>query len=324
LVKQPEPPVLFDATDGSTNYLRTLIPANPVIDSNSSNILNAANLITNIPSGALYGWGVPIYNTKNTDPVYNPSLTYAADWGCTVGTGGIHIPDYGAIEPADFPTGDNWIVTVNTDTAEVKAIWMANKSSGTWSGACAGNFPLHGNGFNVKEGIGTGSGSQMGAGQILITELQSGHIDHALYMTSTVSCTTYRAPAVKSDGKSTASTCFPMGTRVQLDPSVNCNTLSGVTFGEKVICKTMQTYGAYVLDSGGGGSLTGFSFQGDDMTDPNRVPWQKPGDGSRGARNCAPVSSTCGVYSNAGLIGAQDFVHIPWNRLRILRQWDGK
>jgi hypothetical protein len=324
---QPEPPLLFDSSDGSPNYLHTPIPANPVVDPDSATLVAMADFGNHPPMAGFFGWAVPIYNTRNSDPVYFPVLDHASDWGCSVGPGGIHIPDFAAIEPAAFPNGDNWIVTVNLDTSEVIGIWAANKSTGQWTGGCAGTFPLHGNGFNPTAGVGTGSGSQMGAGEIMISELERGSIEHALYVSSTMSSTTFRAPAFKSDGHCAgggAAGCWEMGLRAQLDPAIDCNGL-GATDGERMVCRAMQVYGAYVLDSGGAGPMSGFPFEGDDMADPNRRPWLTPGDGTRGTRGCAPVGPTCGVYAHYGLLGyPDDFSHVPWTGLRVLAHWNGQ
>jgi len=155
---------------------------------------------------------------------------------------------------------------------------------------------------------------QAGTGFILNSEVQTGAINHALYFTSTNSCSDFRAPAGKSDGDGSGSDCVPMGARIQLDPSVDCAGLSGASAGEKMICTTMQTYGGYVLDSGGPGPLSGIGVAGDDLTDPDRSPWQKPGDGMRDG----------GVLDLAGLDGSTGaLADIPWDKLRVLSSWNG-
>lgn len=283
------------------------------------------------PSGRGSDWLAPIYNTNNNDPAYTPTLTNAAAWGCALG-GCIHIPNYATRETPDASQGgDAWLATVNTDTNTVSAIWQASKSTGTWNGTCGGSYPLHGNGFKIGEahpneviGVGAGGGEQIGAGLILYSELESGSINHALYMTSTDTCSTYRAPASTSDGHGSGNSCWPYGARVQLNPSVNCNGLSGANAAEIMICKTLEVYGGYVLDSGGGGPLDGISTIGDDMTDPNRSPWQTPGNPARGSNNCAPTSATCGILAHLGAANYNStLAQIPWSQLRVLDNWNG-
>jgi len=153
-------------------YLRGAIPANPVLDPSSAAIISAANLATNVPRAGGPEWLTPIYRTTNSDPAYDPPLQYATAWGCSVG-GSIHIPDAATRELPQVPNSDwdGWIAVVNTDDNTVKAIWRADKSTGSWRGACAGSYSLHGNGFTPLTGVGTGSGSQMGVGVILFSEL---------------------------------------------------------------------------------------------------------------------------------------------------------
>lgn len=322
--REPLADELFTATDGSNNYMRSAIPANPVIASNSASLV--ALMGANTPRLNGPQWQITVYGASNADPVYHPSLSYAKSWGCSVGAEGIHIPNYATRElPAN---GDGWISVYNRDDGTVKSIWQASKSSsGVWKGSCGGVWKANsGGGSETKvTGVGTGAEVQAGFGFIQNNELLSGTINHALYFTSTATCKTgFKAPAGKTDGSSTG-TCVTMGSRLQLDPSVNCDTLSGASTGEKMICHAMQTYGGYILDSGGPGPISGIGIAGDDLTDAARMPWQTPGNGMRGTRGCAPVSSTCGIVTNLGLDGTTAALsHIPWNQVRFLNSWNGQ
>ncbi len=326
---QPSPPALFDSSDGSTPYLTQPIPADPKLDPNSVTLVSTIG--SNYPELSGPDWLIPIYNTNNNDPAYTPTLTNATAWGCSVG-GSMHIPDYATRELPDASQGgDAWLATVNTDTSTVSAIWQASKSTGTWTGVCGGSYPLHGNGFVVGEahpnevtGLGAGGGEQIGAGLILYSELESGHINHALYLTSTDTCSAYRAPASSSDGHGSGNSCWPYGARVQLNPSVNCNGIGGST-AEIMVCQTLETYGGYILDSGGSGPLSGIATIGDDMSDPNRSVWQTPGNPARGSVNCTPISAACGVLAHFGINSSDPSLnHIPWTQLRVLNSWNGQ
>jgi hypothetical protein len=327
---QPSPPELFNSSDGSTAYLTTPIPSNPVLDPNSA--AKVATIGSNLPSfdGAGGEWEIPIYNTTNSDPSYNPSFTDSS-WGCSVG-GNIHIPNFATRELPDATAGgDAWVETVNTTTDTVSAVWQATKSSGTWNGSCGGSFPLNGNGFATGEahassvlGLGAGAGEQIGAGLILFSELESGSINHALYLTSSDTCSAFRVPATKSDGHGSGDTCWPEGARVQLNPNVDCSGLSGASAAEIMICKALEVYGGYILDSGGSGPLSGIATMGDDMTDTSRSAWATPGNPTRGAANCAPISASCGVVAHFGVTGSSnDLGQIPWTEIRVLNTWNG-
>jgi hypothetical protein len=108
---QPAPPELFDSTDGSTPFLTSPIPANPTLDANSSTMVSTIG--SNLPTfDGSSQWQIPIYNTSNSDPSYNPS--FSENWGCSVG-GSMHIPSYATREVPDASAGgDAWVATVNT------------------------------------------------------------------------------------------------------------------------------------------------------------------------------------------------------------------
>ena len=65
--------------------------------------------------------------------------------------------------------------------------------------------------------------------------------------------THHRYPATKTDGANLAHAkpCIPEGTRLQLDPRINLDTLPRLTRADKIIGKALQTYGAYAIDNGG-------------------------------------------------------------------------
>ncbi|MFI5736638.1 right-handed parallel beta-helix repeat-containing protein [Kribbella sp. NPDC051587] len=308
--RQPGPSDLYTATDGSVNYFRTAIGANPRLDSNSAAIVNSMG--SNTPRLNGPEWQITLYTASNSDPLYHPEFNQ--DWGCSVGDG-IHIPDYATRElPGD---GDAWVVVYNKDDKTVKSIWGASKSGGSWNGECGGTWPAAGGGGTESKtaGVGNGAEVQAGAGFILNSEIATGKIEHALAFTSRTTCGNFRKPAGKSDGSTGGASCVPMGARLQLDPSVNCAGLSGASAGEKMICVALQTYGGYVLDSGGPGPISGIGIAGDDLTDPNRAPWQTPGNGMRSG----------GILNKVGLDGSTAALsHIPWTKLRVLATWNGQ
>lgn len=112
---------------------------------------------------------------------------------------------------------------------------------------------------------------------------------------------THRYPATKSDGGNLFNVPVPLpeGARVQLDPAVDVEALPNATPFEKTVAGALQTFGAYNIDNGGYRAM-GFSFE--------VVPPDAPDP-----------------YRAAGLVrNYQGMPHIPWDRLRVLRQWDGR
>src|SRR6202007_128491 len=98
-----------------------------------------------------------------------------------------------------------------------------------------------------------------------------------------------------SDGNGGDANDLPMGARLQLDPSVNCNTLPGASAGEKMVCQAMETYGGYMRDTGG--VALSMYFEGEDLNDPSRNPPNgSPGDAGRSG----------GVFGRVGLHDGAD------------------
>jgi hypothetical protein len=294
------------------------IPANPVIDPKSAAIVSMFG--SYIPTGSFYEFGAPTFVSSPTDPAYN--LTVTEPWGANpyAAYNPVRIPD----AATKGPGSDGWQIIIDPVRRLVFNQWQAQKVNGQWRASWGGVFSLDDMGIKAVSGGGVASGISKLGGQITIKEVQQGQINHALAFVTNCnggSSTNFRYPASSTDGPLFPPNCpvtLEQGMRFQLDPAVNCDGLAGATNLEKMICRAMQTYGAYDVDNGGSHeeppSWGGFYFEGDDMTDPARVPPNKPGNG------CRPG----GVYNVAGCgWDYQNFPHIPWNRIRVLKQWDG-
>lgn len=195
---------------------------------------------------------------------------------------------------------DGHVTIIDHSTRKVYDYWIwkncdfvINFVAANWCPASAGIASLDGNGV----GGGTNVASLAG-GMIRTYEVEAGVIDHALTFATGTTCQgTPFYPALYSDGTTTnQSTCMPIGSRIQLDPSVNVDALPGITAFEKMVAKALQKYGAYANDT----SLTfGFGMEYD-----------------RTGRN---------VYGRAGLPAGDysSMTHIPWDRIKMVQpQWN--
>src|SRR5207247_1431530 len=80
-----------------------------------------------------------------------------------------------------------------------------------------------------------------------------------LVLTASLTRSGYIAcPATHTDGVSSDAASIPEGARIQLDPSFNVDAQSWPQW-EKVIAHALQTYGGYLLDTGGSVALFGES-----------------------------------------------------------------
>jgi hypothetical protein len=130
------------------------------------------------------------------------------------------------------PATSNWAATV---VVTAKPGWTG---SGTWGGAPRASATLLGSGLIRPRDTKMGAGSTW---------------DHALALAYSGTLAGGHAwPAASTDGTcSDSSACLLMGARLQLDPSVNCRTWTGLT-GEwqHQLCRTLQRYGLIIVDSG--------------------------------------------------------------------------
>jgi hypothetical protein len=131
-----------------------------------------------------------------------------------------------------------------------------------------------------------GSGTPEGAGTIRPRDTQAptgSNWGHALAFSYRNTCShalswcPYVAPATDEDGTCTdQSTCVPEGARFQLDPSINCDTWPSLSYEwQRQWCRTLQVYGAIVVDTNSGGQ--GFYTQQIDSIGNYTYPWMQPG-----------------------------------------------
>lgn len=270
------------AADGPWN---TALPANPALDPNS-----AAMIGTTAAKGAtanVYAYGAPVYTASASDPLATVDCT--ENWGtCKPERTGVRLP--AAAQPSSG--SDAGFILVDLVAQKSCDFWQAVRSGNSIRASWATCVPLA-----DKDGVGPQGGATGGninglAGIVRTFEVRSGSIPHALAFATGNSCPTFRYPATKSDGNG-GTNCMPEGARVQLDPSIDVDTIPGITPIEKMTARALQTYGGYNRDNCGANFCLGFeSPQGE--TDPYKtagLPWD---------------------YWN--------MPHIPWDKMRVINQ----
>ncbi|AQT79984.1 hypothetical protein B1R94_12960 [Mycolicibacterium litorale] len=302
-VTSTETPPYFQAAD----WLWKPIPANPVLATNSATWVKYLSAANAKHVADLYEYGVTLISGSaitSSTPRYDVTLT--EPWGSDpFGSYSVPIPT-----GVKLPSGaDSQIAILDPTTGKAFGIWQAkyDSASNSWSGAWGGMTDLSGNGVD-QTGSATGTNIARYAGVVTAAEFSAAvaantGINHALFISSNLASSLFTGPATKSDGTNMAgvTTPIPEGTRIQLDPSIDVDAIAGISAAEKVIAKTLQTYGAYVGDQGGATMAVIFEVT-PDATSTN------PG----------------AVWSNAGLSwDYYDMTDIPWSRLRVLANWDG-
>lgn len=278
------------------------IPASPTLDSQSANIVNLLKNEQHVLNVIEYG------NTlrgpdgiDGSTPRYTVAAAEAGSWGPAF-PGGATIPIPDGTEDHLATGGDKHLAIADPIDNRVYSLWIANKSGGTWSCDWGGTAALDGDG---RESIGgsTGCGISRYACVIREAELVAGEIPHALFFSTDMAREdTFKYPATKTDGSNDGGQAYTIweGARVQLNPSLDPDSYS-LTTAERAIFVALQVYGAYCGDNGG----ARMAFLSE--LSPTRA-GADPGDG----------------YESVGIDGDYyDLSAIPWNQLRVLRNWDG-
>lgn len=250
----------------------------------------------------LYRYGVTLVPTSaitSTTPRYD--VTFTKPWG------GDPLKSYSVPIPSGttVPSGtDGQIAILDPVSQRAFGLWQAkyDGAANTWSASWGGDTSLNGDGI-VHSGSATATKISRYAGVVGAQEFSAAlaagtGLNHALVFSTDIAGPGYVPPAIKSDGTNSAAVATPMpeGSRVQLDPSIDVGAIPGITPGEQVIAKTLQTHGAYAVDKGG--TRMAFVFEA--------VP---------GASSADPAM----VWSDAGFTADYaDMVDIPWSRLTVL------
>ena len=270
----------------SNSPWRILIPADPEIDPGSTPMIAA---VSSPP--ALYAnlveFAIPIYAVDADTPTHRVSCT--AEWGiCPFAGWPVPIPD--GAHP--HPGSDGAMVTVDESAGTSFEFWRAAANDGRWSVSWGAVNSARGSGWG---GESTGSGASRLAGVIRLSEIEAGVIPHALALQSSSACESFRAPALKSDGRSPGADCIPQGARLQLDPDLNLAELD-LSPGERAVATAMQRYGGYLMDVAA--TPLSVSFELDTTAAPGAL-----GD----------------IYEKAGFRWDYDAMeNVPWMRLRVL------
>jgi len=118
-----------------------------------------------------------------------------------------------------------------------------------------------------------GSGTAEGSGVILPRDVEmpaNATWDHALAMAYRNTCSDrmswcpHVAPATQEDGTCTdRASCVPEGARLQLDPSIDCDTWPSIRFTwQRQMCRTLQVYGGIIIDTNAGGPTMADQWHG--------------------------------------------------------------
>lgn len=297
-----------NADAGNADWLTTPIPASPALAANNAAWVGYLSDPRAQRVANLYNYGVtliPASAISSHTPRYD--LSFTKDWGADpFGPNTVPIPPGTRVPPGS----DGALAILDPASGKAYGLWQARYDSAqdTWSASWGGMTDLDGSAVD-ESGSATGSNISRYAGTVTAAEFHRAiaantGLKHALFVSSDIAGGGFVPPATKSDGANNAHVAesIPEGMRIQLDPTIDIDAIPGITPAEKVIAKTLQTYGAYVGDQGGARMAFSFEFVPDATSDDH------PG----------------AVWSGAGLKwDYYDMKKIPWSGLRVLANWNG-
>lgn len=205
----------------------------PPLDPNSAAIV--ANLNSENRHVAGHQYGVPFFDGSVGTP---RTIVCTEAWG-TCPLSQQTIP----IHPAWKADSSGTMVVIDYQNRKVYDFYRVStnadgtvmiNSNGTVTAAWGGVTDLDGNGQSP------GSLLPDPFGTVRVFEMERAATDpanairHALAVTTRFACGTYRYPATKSDGTYTGTGCVPVGSRLYLDSTAACSTVTPA--GEKALC----------------------------------------------------------------------------------------
>jgi hypothetical protein len=213
-------------------------------------------------------YSIPLFWTNDSVPTVQVDSAVGGEG--FPGTNGMNGTAMVPVPPGAAPDSesDHHMLLVHENRSIAWDFWDASFDGAKWSCGLCATSDLAGSGARpIAEGNPTwwtshGSracGFPLIAGLIRVEEMEAGEIRHALVLAyphiraglytppASTAQATVGTEAIKSRG-------IPCGGRIQLDPSLNLETL-GLTPSGKIIAKALQVYGAYIGDYSGAVNL---------------------------------------------------------------------
>jgi hypothetical protein len=288
-VTTPSPSGPFPRLYADTSFWNQPIGADPALEPNSSQIVSKALVSYDGNSNLAKSdaWGIPIAYADSNSTLYSIGCSR---YGCDKEVS-IRIPRYAkpttgsdhhlvVVDPMQHEA-DMWIALYDPD----KDSWTAGSRYGTradgWGALC---FP------HERCSAAVAAGFAEPGGIIRPEEIDQGHIDHALVISTPYTRSGFIAcPATHTDGKYSDPAAIPEGARVQLDPDFDVDAQPWPRW-QKVVARALQSYGAFVADTGGS-----LAVRGEPNLDRGYDAWAKAG------------------------VGSSSLSFLPWGRFRVLK-----
>jgi len=281
-------PTLYDPA----SFWNQPIPATAGTDPNSAAMVSAS-LVASAGSANFANssqWGKPLAYASPVSTTYPVGCVYY-DCGTPVS---FPIPRYAAPSTGS----DNHLVVLDPGTNRELDMWLAGYNAGADSWSAGSRYVSASNGWGAECSPGqrclgaVAAGFAVFGGVVRPEEIAQGHIDHALFFASPYTrAGDIACPATHTDGWTSDQAAIPEGARIQLDPAFDVDGQPWPSW-QKVIAHALQTYGAYLGDTGGS-----LAFYGEPNLDRGYDAWSLTGV-------AGPDSS---------------LANLPWGNFRVLQ-----
>ncbi len=270
----------------SESIFNTPLPSDPDIDPQSN--LYLEGLIRSQQFVVQVGqFSATVFFADSNTPVTDVSLPCGEFWELGIAQiASVPVPDWstpandvdGGDEP---PVGcgeesgqDNFLIVLDLENRCEYDFWQARMENDSWVASFATAFNMDGPGIHPNGLSSRGSGLAFLGGVIWPDELSSGQINHPLaFSYEFPKANGPVSPATDSDGISTEAFALPEGARIQLDPTLDLDTL-GLNDYEKTIARAMQEYGLILVDRGGAGPVGLYAIDPDSVNvNPYEAIW---------------------------------------------------
>jgi hypothetical protein len=229
------------------NEWNRVVAADPV-DPGSARYLTAMHADGRHLTGdfsARDGFGIPWVTVGGTQPRVPISFEYQGESD----PGPYPIPDSAPIEKSIMPDGgDRHILVLDRDNCVLYETWHSTRDGQGWHAGSGARFDLR---SNVTRPAGYTSADAAGLpilpGLLRRSEVQSGHIGHALRFTVARSQAAYVSPATHFASHATDPSLPPMGLRLRLKADYD---LSSFSEQARVVLTALKQYGMFVADNG--------------------------------------------------------------------------
>lgn len=244
-------------------------------------------------------YSIPVYTVSDSQPNVPVKLDQQGPGSVgelsSVLAAGVPIP-----KDAHAAAGtDKSLVIYQPSRDRLWEFWQAREVNGQWNAVWGGrmNNVSHNPGYfdDPHDWGGSATSLALLGGLMRISELRSGHINHALALAIPAAAKgRFVYPAQRDDGVDTSPNAIPEGTRLRLDPKLNINALS-LPPTTRMMALAAQRYGIIVRDQSGS-----VSFYAEDPT----------------TTGSDPYGGTYGLFD--GLSPHDLLKNFPWSHLEVV------